>query len=208
MRREISGETVEKSCGQSGGRTAEESLAEQESSKAGEQRVQEKLQVVDTFAIEGATLRLSTSLYGAQAMRWNKKPWQRCDARAGAEAAQPLGLASVRFPGEKPTPTTQPHLAKVVKAVADSTKAACDTPQYYHWKVAGRPMSDVTALIQGVVKDLQGRNFKLTKQEAPANNVVVVRVDSPQPAAGDTPLMLAFYLEEKKDFFLIACTTK
>jgi hypothetical protein len=173
------------------------------------QRVQEKIQVVDTFVVEGAMLRLSKSQYGAQAMRWNKKPWQRCEAtRAGTEPAQPLGLASVRFPGEKPTPTTQPHLAKVVKAVADSTKAACEIPQYYHWKVAGRPMSDVTALLQGVVNDLRGRNFTLTKQDAPANNVVVVRVDNPEPVAGNTPLTLAFYLEDKTDFFLIACTTK
>lgn len=172
-------------------------------------RVKEKIRVIDTFEIEGAKLRLSKSQYGAQAMRWNKKPWQRCEAmRASAGPAQPLGLSSLRFPGEKPTPTNQPHLAKVVTAVAGSTKAACETPQYYHWKVAGRPMSDVTGLIQGVVNDLRGRNFKLTKQDAPANNVVVVRVDNPEPVAGSTPLMLAFYLEAKTDFFLIACTTK
>jgi hypothetical protein len=39
-------------------------------------RPREKLQVVDTYVVDGQTLRLTKSQYGTNVLRWNKKPWQ------------------------------------------------------------------------------------------------------------------------------------
>jgi hypothetical protein len=74
--------------------------------------------------------------------------------------------------------------------------------------MAGRQMNDITGVIQGVVGDFRGRHFKVSKLAGPANNFAVVRVEQPEAGAGSVPLIIAFYLEDKKDLFLIACTTR
>jgi hypothetical protein len=163
-------------------------------------RTREKLEVIDTYVLEGEALRLTKSQYGAQSLRWNKKPWQRCPVA-------PLGLASLRFPGEQPKLSTEPHLAKVAEAVADAAKAPCRTPQYHHWAMAGRPMKDITGIIQGVVGDFRSRHFKVSRLAGPANNFAVVRVEQPEAGADSVPLIVAFYLEDKKDLFLVSCVT-
>ena len=56
-------------------------------------RIADKVSVVDTFRVEGGSLRLTASQYGATRTAWNKRPWQRC---GGAQPQQASAQSSGR----------------------------------------------------------------------------------------------------------------
>ena len=118
-----------------------------------------------------------------------------------------LSVASLRFPGGRPRSATQPYLADFVKEVTAKNKTSCEAPQAFQWDTSGWNGAQMMQTVQSVIDDLKEQGFAMKRLQKPYDNTLVVRVENPQEQV-DPPLLLAFYVEDEKDLFLVACTTK
>lgn len=130
---------------------------------------------------------------------------QQHAANSGA-ALPPVGLDSLKFPADQPEVSTEAYLQDVAKTVRESTKLACDAPTFYHWKITDWDQPRFQRNTRGVLTSFVDRGYRVTELKSPLDNLRIVRVDNAAPAPASPALLLAFYLEEQTDYYLMACS--
>jgi hypothetical protein len=117
----------------------------------------------------------------------------------------PIGLGALTFPADQPEPSTEPYLADLAQQVGKFAGKSCAAPKFFHWNAAGWDQGRFDRNTKGLLDMLALRGYRLTEIHSPLNNVRVVRVDNPQGLPPLPSLLLAFYLEEKTQYYLMAC---
>jgi len=126
-------------------------------------------------------------------------------AAVPAPALPRVGIGSLRFTLDQPTIATEAYLQDVAKSVRESTKLSCEAPKFYHWDAGGWDKGRVRRNMLGVLEALDADGYRLKRLKAPFDNMQVVQAENPMPGQPAPSLVLAFYLEANKDYYLMAC---
>lgn len=129
-------------------------------------------------------------------------------AHVASQATVPLATSRIRFRGEQPAAVAQPlELKSLIDAVQKENRLPCGNVEVFQWNAKGWDRTRLNRTMQGVIDGFKEQGYALQRLKGPADNTFVVRVDNPQPAPEDTPLLVTFYLEDERELFLVACTT-